>query len=193
MNTIYIYLLIDPISNQIRYVGKTNNIKQRFKNHLNSCRDKNTHKRNWLNKLKKQGYKPEIEIIDIVIKDDWKFWEIFWISYYKSIGCNLVNYTIGGDGLTFGNITSFKKGNKPWNTGIKCSTETKLKIKKALTGKSTGRFKAVAQYDMNNNLIQTYISMSNVILLNPTFSMSKISLCCNNKRKHHKNFIWKYL
>ena len=105
-----IYGLIDPTTKQLRYIGKTNNIKQRFKNHLNSCRDKNTHKRNWINYLKKNNLKPEIEIIDIVDTDKWKYWEIFYISYFKMIGCNLTNYTTGGDGLTFANKTSFKNG-----------------------------------------------------------------------------------
>ena len=193
MNTTIIYILIDPSTNEIRYIGKTNNLKQRLKNHLNACRDKNTHKRNWINKLKTKGFKPEIEIIDEVSINEWKYWEIFWISYYKSIGCNLLNYTIGGDGLSSGNQTSFKKGDKPWNTGIACTHDRKSKIKKTLTGVPTGRYRAVAQYDKNNNLITTYISMSNVILLNPGFQMSKISDCCNNKRNHHKNYIWKYL
>jgi len=46
MEKVYIYTLEDPISEEIRYVGKANNPINRFKNHLNSARDKNTHKRN---------------------------------------------------------------------------------------------------------------------------------------------------
>ena len=49
MKYTYIYILIDPFTNQIRYVGKANNPKERYKNHKNRCRDKNTHKRNWIN------------------------------------------------------------------------------------------------------------------------------------------------
>ena len=46
------------------------------------------------------------------------FWETYWISQFKTWGYNLINYTEGGDGSTFGNQTSFKKGQKPWNYGI---------------------------------------------------------------------------
>lgn len=46
MKEVYIYTLEDPITSEIRYVGKANNMESRFKNHLNSSRDKNTHKRN---------------------------------------------------------------------------------------------------------------------------------------------------
>ena len=188
---IYIYGLIDPIKNQIRYIGKTNDVKVRFKNHLNACRDKNTHKRNWINTLNRSGRKPELLIIDTVLVDDWKYWEIFWIAYYKSIGADLLNYTIGGDGLTFGNQTSFKTGHNPWNTGIPRSKKTKDKIRKSLTGIPTGRVRKIIQYDLNNNIIARYNSMSDAAKLTNS-QMSKISDCCNGKRKHHNKFIWNY-
>jgi hypothetical protein len=117
MKYTYIYILIDPVFNQIRYVGKANNPNERYKNHKNRCRDKNTHKRNWINKLKLKGFNPEIEIIDKILLSEWHYWEKFWISYYKFLGCDLINYTSGGDGLTFGNKTSFKKGQTSWNKG----------------------------------------------------------------------------
>lgn len=113
----YIYILIDPISNQIRYVGKSNNPEKRYKNHKNRCRDKNTHKRNWINKLKLKGFNPEIEIIDTISIKEWKFWEKFWIQYFRTIGCKLTNHCNGGEGLSFGNKTSFKKGQISWNKG----------------------------------------------------------------------------
>jgi len=106
----YIYALIDPISSQVRYVGKSNNPKQRFKAHLNKCRKHQKHKSNWIEKLKILGLKPIFQIIDIVPIDEWKFWEKYWISQMKTWGFNLINYTSGGDGCTFSNRTSFKKG-----------------------------------------------------------------------------------
>jgi len=131
----FIYILIDPVSNQIRYVGKANKPKERYRNHKNPSRDKNTHKRRWINSLKKLNLNPELEIIDEIDIKDWKYWEKFWISYYKYLGCSLINHTTGGDGLSFGNQTSFVKNKKPWNLGIPVTEETKLKIRKALTGK----------------------------------------------------------
>lgn len=125
-----IYILIDPISNEIRYVGKANNIKQRLDNHKNRCRDTNTHKRHWINKLRLNGLYPELEVVDKVLVSEWHYWEKFWISYYKSIGCKLTNVTHGGDGLSYGNKTSFKKGQIPWNKG-----SGKEKIKKGFNKK----------------------------------------------------------
>lgn len=114
----YIYVLIDPRTYDIRYVGKTNNIIDRYKNHTNPAKDKNTHKRNWINELRREGLKPIIQTIDKVLIDDWHDKEKFYITKFKEEGCSLVNHTEGGDGLSFGNQTSFKKGNKSWNEGL---------------------------------------------------------------------------
>lgn len=122
MKFTYIYVLKDPRTNEVRYVGKTNNIKERYKAHLNKARDIGTHKRNWINLLRRKKLRPIFEIINRVPIDEWRYWERYYINYYSSKGCELVNYTIGGDGLSFGNQTSFKKGYIPWNIndGRKC-------------------------------------------------------------------------
>ena len=107
MNTTYIYILKDPITYEIRYVGKSNNPKRRLTYHLSKTKDIGTHKRNWINSL---NSKPILEIIKEVPKNEWQKYEKFYIDYYLSIGCNLVNWGDGGEGLTYGNQTSFKKG-----------------------------------------------------------------------------------
>jgi hypothetical protein len=113
-----IYILIDPETLEIRYVGKANDINQRYRAHLNRARKHQTHKLNWINSLKKKKLKPIIEVIDEVPIEEWHFWEKYWISQIKTWGFNLTNYCGGGEGSTFGNKTSFKKGNKPWNDGL---------------------------------------------------------------------------
>lgn len=110
MEKTYIYVLKDPRTDEVKYVGKSNDPNDRYRNHINKCRDKNTHKRNWINQLREQKVKPLMEIIDIINKDEWQKFEKFYIKKYLDMGCNLVNCTDGGDGLTFGNKTSYKKG-----------------------------------------------------------------------------------
>jgi len=105
-----IYVLIDPRDGKVRYVGKANDVSQRYRAHLNRARKHQIHKKNWIDQLKKEGLKPIIEVIDIVPIEDWVFWETYWISQMKAWGFELINYTNGGDGCTFGNQTSFKKG-----------------------------------------------------------------------------------
>ena len=82
----------------------------------------------------KKGLKPIIKVIDVVPINDWVFWETYWIAQFKSWGFKLINYTNGGDGATFGNQTSFKKGNIPWNNDKSFSQETKDKISASLLG-----------------------------------------------------------
>lgn len=123
MKTTNIYILIDPLTGLVRYVGKANNISQRFKAHTNKARHHNPHKMNWVNFLKKNNLKPIIEVIDIVPIKDWQFWETYWISQFKTWGYDLLNYTSGGDGCSFANETTFKKGqvaHNDSNTNIKC-------------------------------------------------------------------------
>jgi len=119
LKTTFIYVLKCPLSGEVRYVGKTNNPEQRYKNHLNKARDGGTHKRNWIGLLRKKSLKPVFEIIKEVSVDEWKDWEKYYIRCYKDKGHKLVNIMDGGEGLTFGNQTFFKSGSIPWNRGVK--------------------------------------------------------------------------
>lgn len=93
-----IYKLIDPITNEIRYIGLTfNDLKQRLKSH---CSEKSkSHKSNWVQSLKKQGLKPVIESIEdnILSYDEVCEIEIFYINKYKSEGHRLTNMASGGN------------------------------------------------------------------------------------------------
>jgi len=93
---IYIYVLLDPRTNEIRYLGKTNNTKERLCGHL--CeKGKLGHKYKWVQQLKKLGLKPIIEILDTVPKEEEEFWERHYISLLKSWGIRLTNFTDGGN------------------------------------------------------------------------------------------------
>jgi len=191
METTNIYILIDPETNQVRYVGKANNIFQRYKAHLNRARKHQIHKLNWINYLKTKGLKPIIEIIDIVPIDNWVFWETYWISQFKTWGFDLINYTNGGEGTTFGNQTSFKKGHIPYNLGQSFSQEVRDKISKSLLGLKNKPLSPVIQMDLQNNFIAEYSSITEAALLTNS-QLSKICSVCKGKRKSTNNFKWKY-
>jgi len=110
MKTVFIYTLEHPITKEIRYIGKTNNLKIRLGNHL--CNKDRTHKVNWIKSLKTKGLKPEMKILDEVDEVDWSFWEKYWIAQFKIWGINLVNETEGGEGLL--GMANFRK------RGVKC-------------------------------------------------------------------------
>ena len=63
---VFIYVLIDPTTLEIRYVGKTKNCYQRFRHHLVASANPKSHKRNWIKSLQSQGLKPIMNIIDEV-------------------------------------------------------------------------------------------------------------------------------
>lgn len=115
----YIYSLSDPFTGQVRYIGKADDLRVRFNNHVSLKGKESTKKSAWIKSLIKKGAKPIIEIVDIVDKAEWKFWEQFYISLFKSWGFRLVNSTDGGEGLV----------------GYKTSDETKLKLRLANLGK----------------------------------------------------------
>lgn len=136
----YIYSLSDPITNEIRYVGKTKHLLNRYRNHCYSYRDKKSHKRSWIESLKTKGLKPLLETLDIVDDKDWIFWEQYWIWQCKTWGFNLVNHTMGGEqGPSMKNKTSFKKGNKPWNKGTAHKQRCKICGKTFKAPKSANR------------------------------------------------------
>jgi group I intron endonuclease len=129
-----IYLLIDPINFEIRYVGLTQNFKRRYKQHCLalSCND---HLNNWINKLKRNNLSPDFLIIDKSDNyQDLCSLERFWIKHFKSIGCKLINKSLGGEG-NFGykhtaeNIEFFRK------KATDISPETRLKMSLARKGK----------------------------------------------------------
>jgi len=87
-----IYALIDPQTNEVRYIGKTiQTLKKRLTQHL--CDGNNTYKTNWIKKLKTNGLKPKIELIELVDDSEWVIREQYWISKYN----NLTNLTDGGE------------------------------------------------------------------------------------------------
>ena len=99
MNT-FIYKLIDPVTKEIRYVGKSNNPKKRLSDHINCCQYTNTHKNNWISSLLSIGQKPILEIIEEVPIKEWQKYEVYWIDKLRSEGNNLTNIDIGGNGIT---------------------------------------------------------------------------------------------
>jgi hypothetical protein len=94
--SVFIYCLTDPVSREIRYVGKAKDAKRRFEQHLSS--KKIGHKESWIRGLKLQGLRPEMDILEEVHESKWEESERWWISYLRFIGCRLINIDFGGSG-----------------------------------------------------------------------------------------------
>jgi predicted GIY-YIG superfamily endonuclease len=83
---IAIYKLIDPRTNQVKYVGRTKNPTTRLSSHINGGH------LGWVRELKGLGFTPIMECIEWVEEDDASDREMFWINSLRTGGCNLVNY-----------------------------------------------------------------------------------------------------
>lgn len=192
MKYTFIYCLIDPRNGKVRYIGKANEPKKRLKDHCNPARYKATHKFNWIKQLRELGLKPYLRILEKVLIKDWKIREKHWIRYFIKKGFDLVNYTKGADGLSFGNKTSFKKGNTPWNKNKRCSEIVKKKISNSLKGRKPLHLtKKVIQLTKENKMIKIFNSLTEASIETNT-RLSKITLVCQGKRKTTNGFKWKY-
>ena len=104
----HIYTLEHPVTGEIRYVGKTNNISKRLSRH---CKESsNTHKANWITGIRNLGLKPVLKIVDsFETESECYEAEIYWISQFKSWGFRLVNLNNGGIGADSGENNSNAK------------------------------------------------------------------------------------
>jgi group I intron endonuclease len=134
---IYIYTLSDPLTGEIRYIGKTNNLKTRYQTHVTTI--KKSHCSRWIHSLIKNGSKPIMEVLDIVGESNWVLMEQYWISQFKTWGFRLCNHTQGGEGM-YG-YTPKHTLTKAWaeqsskiHKGKKVSQKVRDKISTTLTG-----------------------------------------------------------
>lgn len=118
-----VYGLIDPTTHELKYVGYSVQYLERYKEHLLPSNLKHRTKKNaWLRKLLSSDLKPEIIVLEETDSESEGLEkEVELIEYYKSIGCDLTNGTLGGDGR-YGFITS---------------DEVKEKIRQSMKGKNT--------------------------------------------------------
>ena len=92
---VYIYALIDPITNNIKYIGQTNNPRNRKYMHIkkalsNSIKDK------WVRKLLSNNYIPIFKILDKTNKDKANNLEDFYIEKFNKNG-NILNKVYNRD------------------------------------------------------------------------------------------------
>jgi len=114
MKTVFIYTLIDPSNNEIRYVGKTNSIKKRLYCHVSRARNgkSKSHKNNWIKSLLSKNLKPNIKILEEVAIEFWEESEIYWIEQLRQWGFRLTNVCEGGKGAKTGKRKPLSKQHK---------------------------------------------------------------------------------
>lgn len=204
----YIYIIKNNINDKV-YIGKTTrDIQTRWKEHLRHYGQGKTILQKAMIKYKIENF--YIEEIEECPDEKIDEREQFWVSYFDSFQ-NGYNLTSGGE-------NSFTKTNKMklvmelWNNGLtinKIVKETKLNVetvraylhKNNVTSKqikeraniATGKYhsKKVLQYDLDNNFIKEWNSMSE-IERELGIRHQNISDACRKKKNHiFGNYIWR--
>lgn len=168
MEKVKIYSLLDPITNEVMYVGRTKvRLSARMSSHYHCSRHNFTPRDIWIASLTKNGLKPIIKIIEDVDSSIWREREKYWIKYYKEINPKLTNLAEGGEGAL----------------GVIRQEET---IKTMSEIKS----KPIYQLDLNYNIINKYTSCKKAV------TETKITNIGNSARSIGKKsaggFIWIY-
>lgn len=100
---ICVYGLIDPITKELKYIGQTIQGFRRIGDHYYQCSKKSkigkylSNCQKWIIELDRKGL-----VFDIIYLEYFDFpeqldeAEKFWISYYRSLGCILLNHLNGG-------------------------------------------------------------------------------------------------
>lgn len=88
--TTFLYILVDPRTNAIRYLGKSSFPKRRVWEH-NGDKKSNPHKANWLAELKRAGLKVRLEILEECPVSRWRDREKCWQEHFLERGEPLTN------------------------------------------------------------------------------------------------------
>lgn len=147
---VQIYKLIDPVTNEVRYIGRTkNSLKLRLSGHIFKSKNKKTHKDCWIQKLVKNKLRPIIEHICFIEgwNESYKY-EQNLIKEYIDNGFKLVNLHDRGEGCKQRNVSEKQKR--------KISRSVKLLHKKGLL--SCGRV-PLKMFDLDGVFIRNFKSI----------------------------------
>lgn len=101
-NKYLVYALVDPRSQEWRYIGKSCSGLKRPKQHMSAAvlRNERSYKASWIKQLHKEGLVYQIEILEVFENEDrLSEAECEWIVECRKNGVPLTNKTDGGDGV----------------------------------------------------------------------------------------------
>ena len=112
----FIYILRNPITNEIKYVGQTKDINRRLRDHIKTSQNKEsthykTYKSTWIRSLIKQNVDPVLEVIETCESlEQSNIRERYWIDKLSQDGEKLTNSQTN-DVTEFSDLTKEKMSN----------------------------------------------------------------------------------
>ena len=196
---ICIYVLRDPITSEIRYVGKTKQkLYARLSSHKRYSREttRPTHTTNWIKTLLNSNLVPIIECIEIVSENNWQERERYWIQYYRNQQVKLTNTLGGGQGAYGGiNTASFKNRKHSELTKQKISIKNKAIIKTVAWIKNASDAQCKAIYGVHiltNTKIQFSCIRDAALFLGNIKFRKNIHQCLKQLRPTAYKYKWFY-
>lgn len=101
METTFIYILCEPDSQEVRYLGKSDNPNKRLIQHFSRAKKNRNHLSCWLNGLLADKKVPHLEIVEEIPTEIWQDCEREYIKTLRALGFRLVNHTDGGEGAKY--------------------------------------------------------------------------------------------
>jgi len=94
-----VYVLVDPRTEEIRYVGVAKDTKVRLQTHIYEAKRApgRNHRTCWIDSILRLGLKPILIVVETGCGNREES-ERVWIASFRAIGCELVNGTDGGEG-----------------------------------------------------------------------------------------------
>ena len=89
-----IYALIDPVTDETRYIGKAKDSRLRLKMHMRDRMRRDYPVYRWINKLADQGLMPKLLVLEVA--ENWQEAECRLIELSRARGCRLLNVAEGG-------------------------------------------------------------------------------------------------
>lgn len=188
MTGIYI---ISWINNEYFYVGQTQSFKQRKYQHWNNLKNQK-HRNPRLQHVYNKYGEPLFQILEKCEVGELVQQEQLYLDLlFDDPNClNLARYAeTSMRGLKHSVETKNKIRKKA--IGRRHSSETLHKLSDNKKGGKHNRAMPVLQYDLNNNLIAKFECIRDASIASGCTS-SSIVLCCRNKRKTSKGYVWKY-
>ena len=190
---VYIYALSHTVKiDDIFYIGKTEHPEIRIESHWNDklsnpLRPGFSHKTHIIGFLKSEDEALIMDIVDVVPKSEWEFWEEYWICQFKAWGFNLSNKSKGGNSPP----KMIGEENPMRREDVREKFRGKKNCNYGKIGALNHRSKSVLVFDKLGNFKEELGSMR-LAQKKYNYDFSTMVRCCQGKLRFCKNHIFKY-